>query len=119
MNNRGTLTNGLVATDNDSFRLNNNGLIDGNIQLYGGGNNVIINRKTVLSRTVSQVRGFERYRNKPGVFAGSIALGAGNDDLQLVAGTVQTSVDMGPVTITSSGSWGISRLPFKWAKAMM
>ncbi len=43
LNNNGTLTNGLVATDNDRFTLNNQGLIDGNILLQGTGTNIILN----------------------------------------------------------------------------
>ncbi|MGZ2377438.1 hypothetical protein ACVI3U_005404 [Sinorhizobium medicae] len=96
LNNNGTLTNSLRATDNDRFTLNNRGLIDGTIFLGGSGANVIINYAggDVQNGVTSTGDSHDTVINR-GFFAGSIVLGDGNDVLGLIEGTVQTSVDMG------------------------
>ncbi|RVJ07278.1 autotransporter outer membrane beta-barrel domain-containing protein, partial [Sinorhizobium medicae] len=96
LNNNGTLTNSLRATDNDRFTLNNRGLIDGTIFLGGSGANVIINYAggDVQNGVTSTGDSHDTVINR-GFFAGSIVLGDGYDVLGLIEGTVQTSVDMG------------------------
>ncbi|MEK1889813.1 MAG: hypothetical protein AAAB35_20070, partial [Phyllobacterium sp.] len=96
LTNYGTLTNSLRATDNDSFRLDNHGLIDGTIFLGGVGTNLIVNFNDgdVQNGVTSTGTSNDTVLNN-GFFAGSISLGDGNDILGLIAGTVQTTVDMG------------------------
>ncbi|MQY45019.1 hypothetical protein GAO09_02885 [Rhizobiales bacterium RZME27] len=96
LNNYGTLTNGLIATSNDRFTLNNHGLIDGNITLGGAGTNFIINYGDgTVQNGVNGTGSSDDTVINNGFFAGAISLGGGDDVLGLLAGTVQTSVDMG------------------------
>ncbi|MCS3738598.1 MULTISPECIES: hypothetical protein [unclassified Rhizobium] len=86
----------MVATDNDSFTLNNRGHIDGNINLGGVGTNFIFNfaEGSVSNGVTSTGSSVDTVINR-GSFQGSISLGDGNDTLELLGGTVQTQVDMG------------------------
>lgn len=75
LTNYGTLTNSLRATDNDSFRLDNHGLIDGTIFLGGVGTNLIVNFNDgdVQNGVTSTGTSNDTVLNN-GFFAGSISL---------------------------------------------